>query len=177
MGRMVQGGEWIVIVLVALVVFGPERLPELSRKLGGWARELRTAAREMREGLEAEVSEVQKAKADLTDPVKEVRQAVRDTARLAAETNPTRLEWKGPKPLSGPTPDQALADLDRIEAGEAPIDELAVPADGPAVPADGPAVPADGPAVPADEPLGAGQPEPGDEPLIDRSTDSSEELT
>jgi sec-independent protein translocase protein TatB len=156
MGGMVQGGEWIVIVLVALVVFGPERLPELSRKLGGWARELRTAAREMREGLEAEVSEVQKAKADLTDPVKEVRQAVRDTARLAAETNPTRLEWKGPKPLSGPTPDQALADLDRIEAGEAPID---------------------GPAVPIDEPLGAGQPEPGDEPSHDRSTDSSEETT
>jgi sec-independent protein translocase protein TatB len=156
MGRMVQGGEWIVIVLVALVVFGPERLPELSRKLGGWARELRTAAREMREGLEAEVSEVQKAKADLTDPVKEVRQAVRDTARLAAETNPTRLEWKGPKPLSGPTPDQALADLDRIEAGEAPTDGLPVP---------------------TDEPPGAGQPEPGAEPPTDPSTDSSEEPT
>lgn len=156
MGRMVQGGEWIVIVLVALVVFGPERLPELSRKIGGWARELRTAAREMREGLEAEVSEVQKAKADLTDPVKEVRQAVRDTARLAAETNPTRLEWKGPKPLSGPTPAEALADLDRIEAGEAPVDE---------------------PSVPIDEPPEAGQPEPGAEPPTDRSADSSEEPT
>ncbi|HKY49279.1 MAG TPA: twin-arginine translocase TatA/TatE family subunit [Acidimicrobiia bacterium] len=153
---MVQGGEWIVIVLVALVVFGPERLPELSRKLGGWARELRNAAREMREGLEAEVSEVQKAKADLTDPVKEVRQAVRDTARLAAETNPTRLEWKGPKPLSGPTPDQALADLDRIEAGQAPVEEAAVP---------------------IDQASGADQPEPGSLPPSDRSTDSSEEPT
>lgn len=120
---MVDGAEWIVIVLVALVVFGPERLPELSRKLGGWARELRTAAREMREGLEAEVSDIQKAKASLTDPVKEVRRAIRDTARLAAETNPTRLDWKGPKPVSGPTPEQALADLDRIEHGDAPIEE------------------------------------------------------
>ena len=116
---MVEGGEWIVIVLVALVVFGPERLPELARKLGGWAQELRTAAREMRKGLEAEVSDIQKAKADLTDPVKEVRKAVRDTARLASDANPTRLGWNGPKPLSGPTPDQALADLDRIERGEA----------------------------------------------------------
>ncbi|HUP15582.1 MAG TPA: twin-arginine translocase TatA/TatE family subunit [Acidimicrobiia bacterium] len=153
---MVQGGEWIVIVLVALVVFGPERLPELSRKVGGWARELRTAAREMREGLEAEVSEVQKAKADLTDPVKEVRQAVRDTARLASETNPTRLDWKGPKPLSGPTPAEALADLDRIEAGEALIEE---------------------PAVPIDESLGADQPEPEAEPPTEPSSDSSEEPT
>jgi Tat protein translocase TatB subunit len=156
MGLMVQGGEWIVIVLVALVVFGPERLPELSRKLGGWARELRNAAREMREGLEAEVSEVQKAKADLTDPVKEVRQAVRDTARLAAETNPTRLEWKGPKPLSGPTPDQALADLDRIEAGQAPVEEAEVPI---------------GPTP------GVGDPEPGPLPTSERSIDSSEEPT
>ena len=120
---MVQGGEWIVIVLLALVVFGPERLPELSRKLGGWARELRTAAREMREGLEAEVSEVQKAKSELTDPLKEVRQAVRDTARLAADSNPGRLEWKGPKPVSGPTPEQALADLDRIEAAQPLVDD------------------------------------------------------
>lgn len=117
---MIQGGEWIIIILLALVVFGPERLPDISRKLGGWARELRTAAREMKEGLEAEVSEVQKAKADLADPVREVRKAVRDTARLAADTNPTRMAWNGPKPVSGPTPEDALADLDRIEEGEAP---------------------------------------------------------
>jgi sec-independent protein translocase protein TatB len=118
---MVQGGEWIVIILVALVVFGPERLPELARKLGGWARELRNAAREMREGLEAEVSEVQKARADLVDPVREVRQAVKDTARLAADANPARLRWEGPKPVSGPTPEDAMADLDRIEDGQPPL--------------------------------------------------------
>jgi TatA/E family protein of Tat protein translocase len=120
---MVQGGEWIVILLLALVVFGPERLPELSRKLGGWARELRGAAREMREGLEAEVSEVKKAKSELTDPLKEVRQAVRDTARLASDSKPGRLEWKGPKPVTGPTPEEALADLDRIEAELPLVDE------------------------------------------------------
>ena len=168
---MVQGGEWIVIVLVALVVFGPERLPELSRKLGGWARELRTAAREMREGLEAEVSEVQKAKADLTDPVKEVRQAVRDTARLASETNPTRLEWKGPKPLSGPTPAEALADLDRIEAGETPVDQPAVPK----LPA--PAIDPPETGQPDTGQPDAGQPEPKAEPQTDRSKDSTEEPT
>ena len=120
---MVQGGEWIVILLLALVVFGPERLPELSRKVGGWARELRGAAREMREGLEAEVSEVQKAKSELIDPLKEVRQAVRDTARLAADSKPGRLEWKGPKPVSGPTPEEALADLDRIEGAQPLVDD------------------------------------------------------
>lgn len=117
---MIQGGEWIVIVLVALVVFGPERLPELSRRLGGWARELRTAAREMRRGLEAEVGDLRQMKRDITAPVKEVRASLQDAARLAAENNPTRLDWTGPKPVSGPTPAEALADLDEIESGQDP---------------------------------------------------------
>ncbi|MGH8926541.1 MAG: twin-arginine translocase TatA/TatE family subunit [bacterium] len=125
---MIEGGEWIVIVLVALVVFGPERLPELARRTGDWVRELRGAAREMRDGLEAEIAEVQKAKSELSDPVAEVKRAVRDTVRLAAETDPRgpngKLRWKGPKPISGPTPADALADLERIEAsGEALTDE------------------------------------------------------
>lgn len=125
---MIEGGEWIVIVLVALVVFGPERLPELARRTGDWVRELRGAAREMREGLEAEIAEVQKAKSDLTDPIAEVKRAVRDTARLAAENDPRgpngKLRWEGPKPISGPTPADAMADLQQIEAqGEALTDE------------------------------------------------------
>ena len=121
---MIEGGEWIVILLVALIVFGPERLPELARKAGGWARELRGAAREMRQGLEAEIAEVSKARSDLADPVAEVKRAVADTVRLANEVNPRkpngRMGWKGPKPLSGPTPADALADLKKIEErGEA----------------------------------------------------------
>ena len=124
---MIEGGEWFVIILVALVVFGPERLPDLARKAGGWVRELREAAREMREGLESEIAEVNKAKSELTDPVAEVKKAVRDTVKLAAENDPRQTNgaftWNGPKPLSGPTPDQAMADLARIEAeGEALID-------------------------------------------------------
>jgi sec-independent protein translocase protein TatB len=121
---MIQGGEWIVIVLVALIVFGPERLPELSRKLGGWARDIKGAARELRSGLEAEVGDLRQVKADLTEPVKEVRASLKDAARLAAENNPSRLDWNGPKPVSGPTPAEALSDLEKIEAGEDPEQQL-----------------------------------------------------
>jgi Sec-independent protein translocase protein TatA len=38
---MLQGGEIIIILLLALVVLGPTRLPELARKLGEWTAELR----------------------------------------------------------------------------------------------------------------------------------------
>jgi sec-independent protein translocase protein TatB len=124
---VIEGGEWIVIVLVALVVFGPERLPDLARRTGDWVRELRGAAREMREGLEAEIAEVQKAKTELANPLAEVKRAVQDTVKLASENDPRRngnLRWEGPKPISGPTPADAMADLERIEAsGEALTDE------------------------------------------------------
>jgi sec-independent protein translocase protein TatB len=120
---MIDGGEWIVIVLVALMVLGPERLPLLSRKLGGWARELKMAAREMRTGLEAEVGDIKQVRDDLVQPIKEVRSSLRDASRLAAESNPSRIPWDGPKPVSGPTPADAMADLDRIEAGEPPVED------------------------------------------------------
>lgn len=112
-----------MIVLVALIVFGPERLPEMARKASGYVREMREAAREMREGLEAEIAEVSKARSELTDPVAEVKKAVRETAQLAKDANPRKLAWNGPKPLSGPTPADAMADLERIEeTGESLVD-------------------------------------------------------
>ncbi len=44
--------ELIVIFTVALIVFGPKRLPELSRALGKGIRELKTAMRGAKEAIE-----------------------------------------------------------------------------------------------------------------------------
>lgn len=44
--------EWVIILIVALVVFGPSKLPELGRSLGRGLREFRRASREMAEELE-----------------------------------------------------------------------------------------------------------------------------
>lgn len=46
--------EIIVIALVALIVFGPSRLPELSRAVGRGMREFRKAVSEMEDRIEAE---------------------------------------------------------------------------------------------------------------------------
>ena len=43
--RQIGPMEWAVIVLLALVVFGPRRLPEFGRSLGQAIRELRNAFR------------------------------------------------------------------------------------------------------------------------------------
>lgn len=43
--------EILVILVVALVVFGPKRLPEISRQVGGAMRELRRVQDSVREEL------------------------------------------------------------------------------------------------------------------------------
>jgi sec-independent protein translocase protein TatB len=50
----VSPAELLTIAIVILVVFGPERLPELSRKAGRALRELKDAADDLRRGIEAE---------------------------------------------------------------------------------------------------------------------------
>jgi Tat protein translocase TatB subunit len=113
---MLQGGEVVIILIVALVVLGPSRLPDLARKAGQYATELRRAAREVREGLEAEVSDLKAAGDELRAVNREIRKPFEEARESIDEVGVSRLDWKGPKPLSGPTPADAMADLEEIEA-------------------------------------------------------------
>ena len=125
---MLQGGEIIIILLVALVILGPERLPQLARKLGAWSVELRRAASELRAGLEAEVGDIKEIRDDIRAPIDEVRGEMKDMGRQIEETSSDmrRLGWVGPDPKSGPTAADALSDLNKIEGGE-PAPEQAQP--------------------------------------------------
>lgn len=48
-------GEIILIVIIALVVFGPKRLPELGRSIGKSLTEFRRATRGVKEDLQTTV--------------------------------------------------------------------------------------------------------------------------
>ncbi len=48
--------ELIVIFVIALLVFGPSKLPELGRSLGRAMAEFKRASEELKEGLTAELS-------------------------------------------------------------------------------------------------------------------------
>lgn len=50
----VSPAEVITIIAVALIVFGPKRLPEISRKAGSVLREIRDTAADLRRGIERE---------------------------------------------------------------------------------------------------------------------------
>lgn len=108
---MISGTEYLVIALAIFLVFGPRRLPELSRKVGAWLREARIVVAQLRETVEAETG-------SFTEPLKEVTEEAR---KLRAEGT-AAFRWTGPVHEGGPTPDDALADLDEIEAGDEPTD-------------------------------------------------------
>lgn len=119
--RVFQGSEIFVILLVALVVLGPQRLPVVARKLGRWTSELRKAASDLRAGLESELGDVKGLADEVRSPIRELKQAADDTtrrARKATDAGP----WVGPKPVSGPTPEDAMRDLEAIEEGRDPDD-------------------------------------------------------
>jgi sec-independent protein translocase protein TatB len=117
-GALFQGGELIIILVVALVVLGPARLPELARKAGEYAAELRKAAREIQRGLESEVSGLKEATDELKAVRDEFKKPMDEIRKSADEVGISRLEWTGPKPISGPTPADAMADLEEIERQE-----------------------------------------------------------
>ncbi len=106
----INGTEYLVILVVALLVFGPQRLPELAAKVGGWMREIRTVANDFRVSLEAEVGDLRKPLEDAAAPLKEIAE---DFKGMTKESG-AMLEWSGPVHDQGPTPDDARSDFEAL---------------------------------------------------------------
>jgi Tat protein translocase TatB subunit len=49
--------ELLIIVVVALLVIGPQRLPEFSRTLGKWVNEIKKGIQAAKNSIEAEYQE------------------------------------------------------------------------------------------------------------------------
>ncbi len=103
-------GEILVIILVALIVFGPDRLPEITRKAGELLAKAREMSRSVTDTLDAEYGEV-------AAPIKE----------LKGEYDATMSQMKG---MASSLPDLSV-DLPTIELkpdgdGKRPTDSAAV---------------------------------------------------
>lgn len=60
--------ELIIIMVIALIVIGPSKLPELARALGKGIAELRKATQEIKDSLDVD-EELSDAKEDLVDSI------------------------------------------------------------------------------------------------------------
>lgn len=74
--------ELIVIFVIALIVFGPKKLPDLGRSIGRAMAEFKKASQEFQETVQAEMKEVEKTAQ--IDEIKKIGQEI--TQGEAAKT-------------------------------------------------------------------------------------------
>lgn len=88
--------ELIVIFIVAFLVFGPKRLPELGRTLGKGIRELKAAMRNVKDTLEESElhvsKEIKEAKNDLQESLKKAIEPETEEKPEAEKKQPVTQE-------------------------------------------------------------------------------------
>lgn len=90
--------ELIFILLLALLVVGPERLPELARQLGKVLRDVRKAYDNLTRELGPELTSLQETTRELRESMDSVRSIPQDTVKSvlkAADMDETVDELKG----------------------------------------------------------------------------------
>ena len=93
--------ELIVIFVIALIVFGPKKLPELGKALGKGITEFKRASQEVKDSIESEVRAAEhtidtaKLKADVEGTIREAGNSVTETEK--EQENKTDEDLGGPR--------------------------------------------------------------------------------
>ena len=127
--------ELILVVIVAFVVIGPDKLPEYARKLGKMLRELKkytgAASEEIQKNVVEPLNEIQaplkEAVAPLTDIKKDIDNSVKDVTKGFAGIGKTSKEEAAKKAA-----EEEVTDLTAEEPVEELPEENAAPAAEPA---------------------------------------------
>jgi sec-independent protein translocase protein TatA len=89
-------GEIVLVLLLALIIFGPKRLPEMGRTIGRSMKEFRKAAADLRRELEVD------------DIRSDLESGLQETPKASVEERATRLaehqENGSPEPPRGDAP-------------------------------------------------------------------------
>jgi Tat protein translocase TatB subunit len=98
----ISGGELMVILLVAFIVFGPSRIPEVARKIGRGINEVRRASDEIKREINKETRKMDSSFSmddfDITNPGRPVKKSG-DSKTTDSEIKP------GPQKLDDPPGD------------------------------------------------------------------------
>ena len=97
--------ELLIIVAIALIVFGPNKLPELARAFGRAMREFRKATEEVKESFEAETRDLEEIKhtisgTDLSTLLEETSTAVEAHEVAPSEGSSPSMESSSPGAIS-----------------------------------------------------------------------------
>ena len=119
----IGGPEALLLVILGLLIFGPRRLPEIGKQLGGFIAQMRHAMREFQGTLEREV-----ALEDVKEVTRQVGQLKQEATGFARE-----LTGIGPPPYADPARQPPLPEpapgTPAVRPGEGGQASVASPAD------------------------------------------------
>lgn len=120
--------EALVILVIALIIFGPGRLPEIMGEAGKTLRDFRRATRELTGDFEESISEVRGTYREIEDEMRQTATDIRRDAKSMADdvntavTDITTLdETAKPKPARRARP--SAKKLDQMTESEAAGDD------------------------------------------------------
>jgi TatA/E family protein of Tat protein translocase len=112
--------ELIIIFVIALIIFGPRRLPDLGRSLGKSIAEFKRASNELRNTLEEEIRVDDQRQARAATP------AAPAPAPLAASTVPATAPAPAPA-VTATVPAQAAGPAEAAPATAEPMASASTP--------------------------------------------------
>ena len=80
----IGGSEFLLIAALALLLFGPRKLPQIGKSLGRALAEFRGATQEFKTTLqrEVEIEELREVRSDAAAAGREIRESVNEATRL-----------------------------------------------------------------------------------------------
>jgi TatA/E family protein of Tat protein translocase len=114
--------ELLIIVAIALIVFGPNKLPELAKAFGRAMREFRKATEEVKESFEAETKDLEELKDTLTQEnlLADLSEDIATSTGLSTESPPSE---EGTVTSEATT--EAMADQEAPVSTETPSQQIA----------------------------------------------------
>ena len=122
--------ELIIILIVALIVFGPKKLPDLAKSLGKGMAEFKKATDDFKSTIQSDFSslenEVKDVKKDLTEEIYNPEVASQAEIQSVSETASSESPISSPDPAGASS--SPVEDFERGQVETAAIPESAPPA-------------------------------------------------
>ena len=108
--------EMLVIFIVALLVFGPKKLPELGKSLGKGIREFRKATNDLKSTWDEQVRDIENPINDVKRDINEMGQELKSDVYNALEpdASPPTAELPAPEPPATPEPTESTPPKEHV---------------------------------------------------------------
>ncbi|MGD0917350.1 MAG: Sec-independent protein translocase protein TatB [Thermodesulfobacteriota bacterium] len=108
--------ELLIILAIALIIFGPNKLPELAKGLGRAMKEFRKATDEVKQSFEAETRDLEEMKSVFTEEnlLAHLAEEPSKDSEATIET-PTHIEASAQVETSGPGDGSSIGEQGKVE--------------------------------------------------------------